>query len=172
LAGNLLLLRLKFFSFGAGDLLILIAALFWAVEFTISKSALKDIKTNLVVFGRMGFGSLFILLFLAFSGNISGISSLNFPELVWVLITSVFLFFFVFTWYSGLKFIKVSTATCVLLLGSPITTLLSFAFLGSSVTVIQGVGMVLIFSGIGVVINYVYLISKVKKLFQLHTHSE
>ncbi len=170
LAGNLLLLRLKFFSFGVGDLLVLAATLFWAVEFTISKHALKDIKSEVVAFGRMGFGSLFILLFLIFSGNASG--SLSLVQLAWVMITSVFLFFFVFTWYTGLKYVKVSTAACILLLGSPITTLLSFAFLGSSITVMQGIGMILIAAGIGVVVNYVYIVSKVKKVFQLHTHSE
>jgi drug/metabolite transporter (DMT)-like permease len=35
------------------------------------------------------------------------------------------LFSYVITWYNGLKTIPVSTATAVLMLGSPITTLLS-----------------------------------------------
>ncbi|MEE9525518.1 MAG: DMT family transporter [Candidatus Woesearchaeota archaeon] len=172
IAGNLFLLRLKFVSFNIGDLLILIATLLWAVEFTISKNALKDIGSNVVAFGRMGMGSLFILLFLAFSGGVAEIGSLSLMQIAWIMITSIFLFFFVFTWYSGLKYVKVSTATCVLLLGSPITTMLSFAFLGAPLTIMQGLGMLLIVGGVGIVISYVYIAAKIKKVFQLHTHNE
>ncbi len=170
LAGNLLLLKVNSFSFNIGDLLVLIAALFWAVEFTISKNALNDIRPNLVAFGRMAFGSFFILLFLITTGNISDLAAITFPQIAWACLASVFLFFYVFTWYNGLKHIDVSVAACILLLGSPVTTLLSFIFLGTGVTIMQAIGMILIVAGVGFAVSYSFL--NIKKFFQPHTSNE
>ncbi len=148
LLGNFLLLKLNNLAFNMGDLLILVATLFWAVENTISKHALKTINSTTVAFGRMFFGSLFILAFLVASGNIKAIVTLTTSQVLWAIITSAFLFSYLITWYSGLKHVKVSIATSVLLLGSPITTFLSFAFLNTAVSLSQLVGMLLIPAGI------------------------
>lgn len=130
LLGNVFLLKFIPHSLGKGDLLILLATLFWAVENVISKHALKELPSRIVIWGRMFFGSIFILIFLAITGQISLISGLNAHQVSWVIITSVILFGYVITWYSGLKYIPVSVATSILLLGSPITTLLSFVQTG------------------------------------------
>ena len=45
----------------------------------------------------------------------------------WVLFTAALLLGYVLTWYVGLKQVPVTVATCILLLGSPITTLLQLA---------------------------------------------
>ena len=129
LIGNFLLLNLTSFSFGVGEGLILLATVFWAGEFTLSKHVLKELPSNVVAFGRMFFGSLFILAFLGITGEVSAIGSISLAQFGWVLVTSIFLLFYVLTWYGGLKHVKVSTATSILLLGSPITTLLSGVFL-------------------------------------------
>lgn len=148
LLGNFLLLKMNNFAFNIGDFLILVATLFWAVENTISKYVLKTLNSTIVAFGRMFFGSIFILIFLIFSGNINSVATLTAGQMLWVIITSALLFFYVFTWYSGLKHVKVSIATSVLLLGSPITTLLSFIFLDSAVSLSQLVGVLLIPVGV------------------------
>tara|TARA_B100002003_G_C14139031_1_gene547789 strand:+ start:829 stop:1032 length:204 start_codon:yes stop_codon:yes gene_type:complete len=44
--------------------------------------------------------------------------------------------------------VKVTTATSVLLLGSPITTLLSYLFLGSTLSLVQAVGILLVVGGV------------------------
>jgi len=124
--GNLLLFNGLSFSINRGDLLILLAALFWAIENTISKYALRELPSRIVAWGRMFFGSLFICLFLLFTGQVTLLFNINFTQISWVIITSVILFAYVITWYKGLKYIPVSRATVILLLGSPITTLLSF----------------------------------------------
>lgn len=142
--GNLLLLKINNFAFNTGDLLILVATLFWATENTISKYVLKTIPSKIVAFGRMSFGSLFILIFLVISGNVKNMVSLTTSEILWIILTSGFLFLYVFTWYSGLKYIKVSLATSILLLGSPITTLLSISFLGTVITLTQLIGILLV----------------------------
>ena len=148
LLGNFLLLKLNNLAFNTGDLLILCATLFWAVENTVSKHALKTIHSTTVAFGRMFFGSFFILAFLIMSGNMKHMATLTIGQVLWAAFTSAFLFLYVLTWYSGLKHVKVSVATSVLLLGSPITTLLSFTFLNTAISISQLTGILLIPAGI------------------------
>jgi len=124
--GNLLFLKKLPYSLNFGDLLILLATFFWAAENTISKYVLKELSGRTVAWGRMFFGSLFIFIFLLFTGQLTLLSNLTLSQINWVLITAVILFGYVMSWYSGLKYIPVSRATVILLLGSPITTLLSF----------------------------------------------
>ena len=169
--GNFLLLNLKSFSFGIGEFLILIATVMWGLENVISKHVLKQLSGNLVALGRMFFGSLFILLFLIFTNKINIISSLTYNDVIWILLTSVLLLFFVITYYNGLKYIKVSVATSILLLGSPITTLLSYLFSNYNISINELFGMVLILVGIiASVLFGEYSRDKVK-VFQQHTHN-
>ncbi|MAG07873.1 hypothetical protein CMO89_00195 [Candidatus Woesearchaeota archaeon] len=148
LAGNALLLKFVWQGFGVGELLILVATLFWAVENVISKHALKELEPKVVGFGRMFFGSLFILVYLSFTKQIGLVLSLNLSQVYWILLTSAFLFLYVFTWYNGLRDVKVTTATSVLLLGSPITTLLSYLFLGTALSLSQAMGLLLLLTGV------------------------
>ena len=126
LLGNLILLKKLPYSFNQGDLLVFLATLLWATENTISKYVLRDLEGRIVAWARMFFGALFILIFLLATNQLPLISGLTWRQINWILITAVILFAYVMTWYSGLKFIPVSQATVILLLGSPITTLLSF----------------------------------------------
>ena len=126
LLGSLILLKKLPYSFNQGDLLVFLATLFWAAENTISKYVLRDLEGRIVAWARMFFGALFILIFLLATNQLPLISGLTLGQINWVLITAVILFGYVMTWYSGLKYIPVSQATVILLLGSPITTLLSF----------------------------------------------
>ena len=68
LMGNLYFLRFLPVSLQIGDLLVLTATFFWAVENVISKYALRTLSPRIVAFGRMGIGSVFITLFLIFTG--------------------------------------------------------------------------------------------------------
>ncbi|MFH1399166.1 MAG: DMT family transporter [Candidatus Woesearchaeota archaeon] len=145
LLGNFLVLNLSSFSFGKGELLILAATLLWSIETIISKSALKTIDSKTVAFGRMFFGSAFILAFLMATGNFT--LALSVSQLSWIGITSIFLFFYVFTWYSGLQAVDPVVATSILLLGSPVTTLLDFLYT-HQVNPVQMLGSLIIVSGV------------------------
>jgi len=147
LAGNLLLVKLSSFSVGRGELLIFGATLFWSIETILSKNALKNLDGKTVAFGRMFFGSLFILIFLVATRNFTPVLELSFTQVGWVLVTSLFLFGYVYTWYNGLKFVSSTTATCVLLLGSPVTTLLNFIYTGV-ISLVQVAGIMTIILGI------------------------
>ncbi len=153
LMGNLYFLRFLPVSLQIGDLLILTATFFWAVENVISKYALRTLSPRIVAFGRMGIGSVFITLFLIFTGGFSAISTLTALHWQWVLISGIILFGYVTTWYTGLKYVKVSTATIILLLGSPITLLLTFIFQGQGFSVPQVIGTGLLVFGVGLTIG-------------------
>ena len=163
LVGNFFILNLSSFTFGMGELLILGATVFWSLEQILSKGALKNLDGNIVASGRMFFGSLFILVFLLATGNLSSLGGLNANHFSWVLITSVFLLLYQVTWYNGLKLTSASTATSILLLGSVITTLLNLAS-GSAMGLSQAFGIVLVVTGVVLVV-----LLEVPKLFQLQT---
>ncbi|MBW2999378.1 DMT family transporter [Candidatus Woesearchaeota archaeon] len=148
LAGNALLLKLAWTNINIGDVMIFTAMLFWAVEITMSKNALKNISSEIVAFGRMFFGAIFILAFLLASGNISHAAALTMPHIIWILVTSLFLFLYLFTFYNGLKFIEAHVAASILLLGSVVTTLLSVAFSNAAITIAQALGMLLLVAGV------------------------
>lgn len=132
----------------AGNLLILIATVFWAGENVLSKYALKELQSNIVAFGRMFFGSLFILIYLIATSQFNLIFALNLNQMSWILFSSIFLYLYVFTWYNGLKFVKVSVATAILLLGSVITAFLDYLFSGMVLTLSQSIGILFILVGI------------------------
>jgi len=148
LCGNALLIGFVWKGFGIGDLMVLGATLLWAVENVISKHTLKELPSRVVAFGRMFFGSVFILIYLAFAGKLSLVANLSAAQLGWIAVTSAFLLFYVITWYEGLKHIDVSAATCVLLLGSIVTTALSLLS-GGVITVSEIAGMALVLAGVG-----------------------
>ena len=166
LIGNILLLNVtsSFVSsvLTKGNLLILIATLLWATENLISKHVLKELSSRIVAFGRMAFGFFFILLFWIFTGRMEAAFSTTLSQLTWVLLTSAFLFLYVASWYYALQRLKASVATSILLLGSPITTLLSIVFLNTPITIYQGFGMLLIIAGIVMAVGVVHLKNLVK----------
>jgi len=149
--GSLILLKKLPYSLNQGDLLVFLATLLWAAENTISKYVLRDLEGRTVAWARMFFGALFILIFLSATNQLSLISGLTLKQISWVLITAVILFGYVMTWYSGLKFIPVSQATVILLLGSPITTLLSLITVGK-------INPQEIFSGILIIFGIIFVI--------------
>lgn len=128
--GNIFLLGRMPTTIGLGDLFILLAALFWAGENIVSKHVLKELCPKIVACSRMFFGSIFIFLFLLLTNQATLLTNITLEQISWVSITALFLFGYVITWYSGLKYVSVSKATAILLLGSPITSLLSLVWTG------------------------------------------
>jgi len=148
LIGNILLLKMTpRLILDKGDLLISVAVLFWAIEQIISKKALKEISPKILAIGRLGFGFAFILLFWIFTGQINLLTNLVVRDLFWIWGTAGFLFFYVLTWYSGLKRLKASTAVCILTLGAPITAILEMAQ-SSKFDFQKSLGAFLVFLGV------------------------
>jgi len=148
LIGNVFLLKLNPQNLlSVGDLLILIATLFWAVENVISKKAVTTISPRIVAGARMFFGSFFILIYLLFTKQLVSLASIDLNQMLWVLLTGFILSLYLLTWYSGIKYIKISTATCVLALGAPITNILSL-IQGNSLALNQYLGISIIIFGL------------------------
>lgn len=158
MAGNYLLLT-KFSSFVFADIYIIVATILWAIENVIAKYVLKDLNGKTVAFGRMFFGSIFMLIFLAVTGNLTPMAQLTIPQLEWIIITSGFLFLYVLFWYSGLKYVEVSVATAILVFGQVVTGMLSAAFAGQTVSFNEAIGFFLILLGTIAVIGFSYTLS-------------
>jgi drug/metabolite transporter (DMT)-like permease len=145
--GNLLLLKFSGIKLDAGSGLVFIATLFWAVENVISKYILRELSSRIVMWSRMFFGSVFILAFLVFTRQLVLLEILNTQQIGWTAVTSVLLFGYVYTWYSGIRYIKISEAAIILMLGSPITTTLSTIF-AKPATFREYLAMLLIVGGV------------------------
>ena len=143
--GNILLLGWpKSWLISGGELMIFTATLLWAVEAIIAKRVMKQVSSNVAAFGRMFFGAIVMLVFLAVTGKLSTIASLSGQHLGWVALTSVFLFGYVSCYYTGLKHAPASIVASVLVLGSVITSLLYAIFDARIYSPAQIAGMLLI----------------------------
>lgn len=128
IAGSFLLAKLNGLTFGEGELFVLAATLFWAVEIHLSKRVLSNVSGNMVAAARMSIGALAIFSFLLFTGRAETVLTISPDGWMWTIFTSLLLLGYVTTFYNGLKLIKPTTATALLVVGSPITTLLSMVF--------------------------------------------
>ena len=144
--GSYLMIRPDF-NFSVAHILILSATILWAAENVISKHVLKELSGTVVAFGRMFFGALFILVFLIATDKSSIIFAMNLSQYLWVLITSILLFLFVFSYYNGLRTVKATTAASILVLGAPITSLLQLVFQNITLSISDIFGIIFICSG-------------------------
>lgn len=145
--GSVMLFNINgFFTWHTGNLLILGATVLWTIENMISKKAVSKISPRIVAWGRMCFGSLFIIMFWIFSGQIGNLVSLEASQVWWVVLTAVLLFGYVTTWYTGIKYIPLTYAAAILALGAPITSLLQL-IQGKEFAVSQIWGMSFMFVG-------------------------
>lgn len=119
-AGNLAIGGFKNFSYSTGELMILTATLFWAVETIFIKKI--NLDPDLVMAARMGFGSLILLFFAQIP------TSFTLTQFSWLGLTSILLFAYVFFWLRALKTAPVITVTSILVLSTLITNLLSTKF--------------------------------------------
>lgn len=142
--GNIIYLNIRSFTFNWGDVLIIEAVLFWAMEIILAKKLLQDLPARVVAGGRMIFGSIFIWLFLLFTNQAVLVLDMTLQQFAWIGITAVLLFTYVITFYSGLKYISAVQATSILALGAPITGVLSALFLGKNIVAYSWFGLILI----------------------------
>ncbi|MFH1978845.1 MAG: DMT family transporter [Patescibacteria group bacterium] len=113
---------------GYGEFLALIATLFWAAENVIAKKVLKNISAVVVGWGRMFFGSIFLLIYLCATGSVTQLWVFDIDSLGWLMLAGLFLFGYVITWYSALKHASAVVVSSILVLALPITALLNSVF--------------------------------------------
>lgn len=147
--GNILLLGWpKSWLVSGGELMIFIATLLWAIEAIIAKRVMGQVSSNVAAFGRMFFGAIVMLIYLALTGNLSAIATLSGQQIGWIAITALFLFGYVSCYYTGLKHAPASIVASILVLGSVITSLLYAIFDARSYSPEQIGGMLLIVTAV------------------------
>ncbi|HTT15325.1 MAG TPA: DMT family transporter [Thermoplasmata archaeon] len=153
LGGNLLLLSLTSPLWTNGTAYVFAATVLWAVEYSISRRALRDLSGPTVALGRMGFGAGFLVVYLALTAQLGAAASLSGGQWEWVMLSALLLTAFVLTWYTGLRQVELSVATSVLVLGFPLTWLLTVSLAGAPLTVAQVAGAVVVAAGVAVAIG-------------------
>lgn len=137
----------KAWGWGAGENLILIATLFWAAESILVKRLLPHVPVALAATARMAGGAVVMWGFLGVTQQAGGVLALTSNQWLWVLITSVFLFGYVATWYAALKFAPATVVTSVLTVGAVLTVGLTTLVDGKMIDALPALG--LIFTVIG-----------------------
>ncbi len=160
--GNFALLGFKFITFGYPELLALLATLMWALEFIIAKKVLHDIDSEIVAWARMFFGSIILLGFITYIGKFNELISLNSTQWLWTLLISGFLLGYVLAWYKALKYLPAVTVTSILVLASPLTTLLNGIFITHKYDLGKIIGSILILLAVGLIIYSFKQIKNVK----------
>ncbi len=156
-AGNALLLSLTAPIWTDGTAYVLAATALWAGEYTLSKHTLKTVPSTTVGLARMGFGGVFLLGYVALTGQLGSVAAMSGAQWEWVALSAVLLVGFVATWYAGLKTVDVSVATATLTLAFPITWALGFLASKSTFGLGQAAGVVAIVLGVALAIGLVSL---------------
>jgi len=130
-----------------GDLLVIAATFFWAVENIIARKLMRDGESNFIVsFSRMFFGGLILFGFLVITNRLSQLS-LTAEQARNILISTAILFCYVFFWYKSIKLINVSKASTFLLLSPVISLLIGISAFKEPYNALQLVGSALILLG-------------------------
>lgn len=148
LGSNLIIGGFEGFKFNQGELMILGATWFWAVENIIAKKTLKTVDPDIVAGARMGLGSivLFIFALIKYPGFVDKIN-LDVTQLFWLIFTCITLLGYVMSWYRALKYEKAITVTAVLVGATIVTNLLSAIFITKTWTMEMGIQTSLIILG-------------------------
>jgi len=142
-----------------GDLLVILATIFWGIENTIAKHAMINGESNFIVsFGRMFFGAIFLFGIILFFGNFDLFFYLTTQQIISIVVSTLILFDYVFLWYYSIKLINVSKAASFLLLAPIVSLVLGVTILGEPAPTIQLFGSALILIG-------AYIVSKIKSEF-------
>jgi uncharacterized membrane protein len=118
-------------AWGGGETLIALATGMWAVETILAKRLLGSVPPLVAGAGRMGFGLVLLVGFLAFTGRLGAVGALDGTQWALVLGTGLLLAGYVATWYAALKRAPAATVAAVLTLGAPITAALQLVTAGT-----------------------------------------
>ena len=151
---NLLIGGFNGFKYNVGELMILGATVFWAVENIIAKIALRDLSSSLVAGARMIIGSLILLLFVVWRGGADTVYTLNFQQWGWTLLTSALLLGYVLTWYTALKHAPATYVATLLVPATLVTNILSAVFVTHAFSGKQAFSMALFLIGVILVVLF------------------
>ncbi len=148
--GQALVLPPQGIAWGAGETMILVATLFWAVETILVKRLLTSIPTSVLAAARMGIGLVVLVGYLAVSGKLGVVAALSQVQSGWALLTGLVLAAYVATWFAALRRAPATVVTSVLVVGAVVTGVLSTAAGGRapSPTVVGGYILIVAAAGL------------------------
>lgn len=163
LGGSYLLLSLGAPVWTDGSLWVLAATVLWAGEYTLSKRLLARLPSSTVAIGRMGFGGLFLSAYLLATAQWGSVAGFGASTWLWVGLSAALLTAFVTCWYAALARLDVGVATAVLVLGYPVTWLLSVGVSGRGVSAVELLGAAAVVVGVAVAAGGASLLRPVRR---------
>jgi drug/metabolite transporter (DMT)-like permease len=149
-AGNYIVGGFKGFEFSNGELLVLIATMFWAVENVLAKKILPTVDPDIVTAARMGFGSLILLgaAVITVPSGLANVLNLSLTQWLLMILTIATLLGYVMSWYRALKFAPAITVASILVASTLVTNVLSAIFITHVWTAQMGIQALVILLGV------------------------
>jgi drug/metabolite transporter (DMT)-like permease len=151
-AGQALILPPLGISWGAGETLIALATLIWAVEVVLARRVLGRVRSPVVGVARLGIGLIVLVGYLVLTGRVAGIAALDAAGWTWVAITGLLLAGYVGTWLAALRRAPATEVTSVLVLGALITAGLSVATRGTLPEPVASTGYALVLMAVAALV--------------------
>jgi drug/metabolite transporter (DMT)-like permease len=118
-------------GWATGETMIAAATLMWSVEVILAKRLLGSVPSSVVGAARLGIGLVFLVGYLAVTGNLAELPGVTPTGWAWVLLTGLVLAAYVGTWFAALSRAPASAVTSVLVVGAVFTALLQALSTGS-----------------------------------------
>jgi drug/metabolite transporter (DMT)-like permease len=139
-------------TWGTGEAMILAATLLWAVEVVVARRLLLGtVPSPVLGAARLGIGMVVLAGYLAVTGRLSIVAGLSPTQWAWGLGTGLLLAAYVGTWLAALRRAPASVVASVLVLGAPVTAVLTAVSNGTMPAPPVMVGQATITIGAGVV---------------------
>jgi drug/metabolite transporter (DMT)-like permease len=151
-AGQALILPPLGITWGAGETLIALATLIWAVEVVLARRVLGRVRSPVVGVARLGIGLIVLVGYLVLTGRVAGIAAMNAAGWAWVALTGLLLAGYVGTWLAALRRAPATEVTSVLVLGAVITAGLSIATRGTLPEPVASTGYALVLMAVAALI--------------------
>lgn len=142
------------FTGNVGERLIFMATILWAIEHIIAKKALQSIDSLTVAWARMTIGSTILILTALVMGKGNQLLALTPAQYGTLFLGGTTLFFYVLTWYKALSLSPATQVSSVLVLATPITTLLSALFITHKLPSPELTNGILTLAGVGIIILF------------------
>lgn len=138
------------FKLNGGELMILAATLFWAVENIIAKIVLRDVSSVLLAGARMILGSIILFAVVLFQNKAQMMTGLSLVQWSWTLLTSALLLGYVLSWYTALKYAPAIVVASLLVPATLITNVLTAIFVTHTMPNVQIISSILL--GLGTIL--------------------
>jgi drug/metabolite transporter (DMT)-like permease len=129
-----------------GELDVLASSVLWAVEVVVAKRLLVDVDVSRLAMVRMGVGATSLIAYLAATGRLGALVTLDARQLWWVVATGALLGLYVATWLTALARARALDVTSVLLASALVTWILQ-GVAGTTTWARPSAGLLLIAGG-------------------------